>query len=542
MECTEAVERRREALRIFKRDPTRDNYVFYRSVISQTRKTLRKAKRTSWRKFCGSLDGLTTTVVIWHMLKRFRNRRLDPANSSSQNGNEDRSAIIQDAIDKLCPPFCPPPIPPPLLPYQGNLAWLDEPFTLDKLQAALHSVKASSNSGLDRIDYRIIKAFPPNLLTSLLDIFNNLFRCSIFPSQWSYSLIHLLSKPNNSGVRPISLTSCLFKIMEKMILNRLYWLIESPLSDFLPNNQFGFQKFRSYQDNLTTLVASIHSGFLTNRDTVAVFVGIKSAFDNVLPHILIQDLQSLNFPLLLLSFIANLISSRNVQFITQGSISAPRTTFKGTPQGSVLSPTLFNLYLRKVNDALHLDTELLQFADDIVIFSSQRNITAAIQSVELSLQGLDLYLRERGLEISLPKTQLIIFSLKRSTARMNYSISLHNHHFLPSNTIRFLGVFLDPKLSGKAHMSSVINKAYAIYTAITIAIDLKLSDATIITNLLSVLESLKHHHNPKNNYLIPLIKSVLEEAGKKGTSIKFIWILSHRGIEENEKADQLAKR
>ncbi|XP_018406602.1 PREDICTED: uncharacterized protein LOC108782745 [Cyphomyrmex costatus] len=92
------------------------------------------------------------------------------------------------------------------------------------------------------------------------------------------------------------------------------------------------------------------------------------------------------------------------------------------------------------------------------------------------------------------------------------------------------------------YTSILSTEAYAIYTAITIAIDLKLSDATIITDSLSVLETVKNHHNPKNNYLIPLIKSVLEEAGRNGTSVKFIWIPSHRGIEGNEKADQLAKR
>lgn len=100
-----------------------------------------------------------------------------------------------------------------------------------------------------------------------------------------------------------------------MIFNRFYWLIEFPLSDVLPNNQFGFCKFRSCQDNLTTLVASIHSGFLRKQDTVAIFIDIKSAFD-VLPHIL-QELLLLDIPPLTLAFIwllssFYLISSRTI--------------------------------------------------------------------------------------------------------------------------------------------------------------------------------------------------------------------------------------
>ncbi|XP_018360462.1 PREDICTED: uncharacterized protein LOC108759488 [Trachymyrmex cornetzi] len=373
----------------------------------------------------------------------------------------------------------------------------------------------------------------------------------------------------------------------------------------LPDNQFGFRKFLC-QDNLVAPVASIHA----------------------------------------------------VQFVSQGSISEPRSTLKGTPQGSVLSPTLFNFYLRNVNEALDSDTELLQFADDIVIFSSLKDTEAAINSVELSLQGLESFLLERGLDISPTKTQLIIFSNKRSLAQMDYSISFRNQLILPSPTVRFLGVLLDPKLSGKPHMSYIINKgkrilqiiqalrdsgyllraiflkylrynntslstscinfaiwlsaplelttytgtslrplfsiefrdltsdstlfytdgskvdhsthvgaavlapqlqgelmlklppytsvfsaeAYAIYTAITLAIDRKLPKATIITDSKSVLKAVKSFRNPTNNYLIPLIRSVLEEAESKGTEINFIWIPSHRGISGNEKADQLAKR
>ncbi|KYQ53802.1 hypothetical protein ALC60_07285 [Trachymyrmex zeteki] len=79
------------------------------------------------------------------------------------------------------------------------------------------SVKTSSSSGLDRVDYRLLKVLPPTLQTYLLDIFNNLFCCSVFPTQWSHgSLVHLIPKPNNNSVCPISLTFCLLKIMDDL--------------------------------------------------------------------------------------------------------------------------------------------------------------------------------------------------------------------------------------------------------------------------------------------------------------------------------------
>lgn len=102
------------------------------------------------------------------MLKRFRNRRLLPAGSTPCNGGPEISAEIQMAIDKLCPPSCPPPSPEIAQHYSGGLAWLDVAFSLEELRVALRSVKSSSSPGLDRIDYRLIKTLPSDLLICLL--------------------------------------------------------------------------------------------------------------------------------------------------------------------------------------------------------------------------------------------------------------------------------------------------------------------------------------------------------------------------------------
>ncbi|XP_018367425.1 PREDICTED: uncharacterized protein LOC108763958 [Trachymyrmex cornetzi] len=458
--------------------------------------------------------------------------------------------------------------------------------------------------------------------------------------------------------------------MERMIINRMYWLIESPTLDtpLLPDNQFGFRKFRSCQDNLTALVAGIHAGFLVKQDTVAVFVDIKSAFDNVLPHVLLQDLCKLDFPPRLLSFISNFISHRSVQFVSQGSISEPRSALKGTPQGSVLSPTLFNLYLRNVNEVLDSDTELLQFADDIVIFSSLKDTEAAINSNQLILPSPTVrflgvlldpklsgkphmsYIINKGKRIlqiiqalrgtwrrahphmllTIYRAMLrasieysaLIFGLKHNNLSralqiiqnqalrlcFGYRIStplnvifaesgeltlthrfrlLALHYFLKISSVQQhitvdklhqlcdLAEFRDltsdstlfytdgSKVDHSTHVGAAVfapqlqwelmlklppyasvfsAEAYAIYTAITLAIDRKLPKAIIITDSKSVLEAVKSFRNPTNNYLIPLIRSVLVKAESKGTEINFIWIPSHRGISGNEKADQLAKR
>lgn len=245
-----------------------------------------------------------------------------------------------------------------------------------------------------------------------------------------------------------------------MILNRVYWLAEFSSTMFpplFPDNQFGFGKFRSSLDNLIILTTSIHTGFMRGQAMVAIFIDISSAFNNVLPHILIRDLMELGFPPLFINFINNPISFRVVQFVFQGYLSDPLTSRKGTPQGSILSLTLFNIYLRGINDVLDSHTSLLQFADDIVICSSSSCTLDALHSVENSFRNIDLYLSSRGLEISPRKTQMMI-SRKEGNPPAIYFIKTADYIIIPSASVRFLGVLLDPKLTGKNHMEHLIIK------------------------------------------------------------------------------------
>jgi len=98
----------------------------------------------------------------------------------------------------------------------------------------------------------------------------------------------LIPKPNNAGVRPISLLPCFLKIMERLVYSRLQWFIES--RHILPDVQLGFRPDRSCIDNLVILSSDVHKGFINNSSTIAIFLDIKGAFDNVIPNILIKEL------------------------------------------------------------------------------------------------------------------------------------------------------------------------------------------------------------------------------------------------------------
>jgi len=181
-----------------------------------------------------------------------------------------------------------------------------------------------------------------NILIFILSIYNNILIEGSFPNQWKQSLVVLIPKPDANDFRPISLLSCLLKIMEKMVYNRLQWHIE--FQHIIPDNQFGFRPDRSCVDSLVLFSSDIHKGFASNSSTIAAFLDIKGAFDNVIPYILIQELESIGIPAQIRMFIYNLISDRSLHFVVEGEKYGPFYSYKGTPQGSTLRPLLFDIY------------------------------------------------------------------------------------------------------------------------------------------------------------------------------------------------------
>lgn len=97
----------------------------------------------------------------------------------------------------------------------------DNPFTYRELESAVFNTRTRSSPGLDQIDYSMIAALPEKYLRILLDIYNELLGEGLFPSSWHHSLVFLIPKSTSGKFRPISLTSCLLKVLERMILTRL---------------------------------------------------------------------------------------------------------------------------------------------------------------------------------------------------------------------------------------------------------------------------------------------------------------------------------
>ncbi|XP_018369889.1 PREDICTED: uncharacterized protein LOC108765599 [Trachymyrmex cornetzi] len=255
-------------------------------------------------------------------------------------------------------------------------------------------------------------------------MFNEIFSQGIFPDSWKTSLVIFIPKPGNKA-------------------------------------QAGFRPFRSCDDNLAVLTTAIRTGFFEHSVTVAAFLDIASAFDNVDPFILLEDLKDIGIPALFSKFVENLISIRTMFFVVDGESQGPYLTYKSTPQGSTLSPLLFDIYLRNLGQHLHPDTRFLQYADDVVLYSTHRDPRIAAESVQASLNKLYEYLKYRNLELSLGKSSWICFS-QGSAKKISSKLVINGNQVPRVHFQRFLGVILDSGLKGGHHLKYLIEKGKKI--------------------------------------------------------------------------------
>lgn len=195
---------------------------------------------------------------------------------------------------------------------------------------------------------------------------------------------------------------------------------------------------------------------------MAAFLDIQGAFDNVIPGILIEDLKSIGIPAVIRQFVWHLTGEREIYFVVDGEKTGP-LAHKGTLQGSILSSILFDIYLKDVNDQLHENTHILQYVDDIVVYSSAASVANAFDFIQISLNKLVSFLRSRGMELSASKSKLIVFSDKRNRrSNVAPNVCINNQRFDLNTLVRFLGVILDSKLNGKEHLNYLIQKGKTV--------------------------------------------------------------------------------
>ncbi|GFW44339.1 probable RNA-directed DNA polymerase from transposon BS [Trichonephila clavipes] len=248
--------------------------------------------------------------------------------------------------------------------------------------------------------------------------------------------------------------------MERVIHRRLMnWLIENKKLHFY---QTAFRTHHSTTDQLFYLNQSIIDGFQEkpHKKTLAVFLDISAAFDRVWRQKLVHTIQGTGINGKALLWINDFLRGRKFSVRFNGALSESRRMWAGVPQGSVLSPLLFLIFMNTIHHHIHPDTNIACYADDIAIWHSHNDITESEKALNTTLKGIAEWAENLKLTINADKTNYCIFSTdRRHRSSFNANIKIQNSQIKKVDLPTYLGVTLDPELRFSKHIEQTTNKA-----------------------------------------------------------------------------------
>lgn len=474
--CQEAVKKRKLALRRFKRQPTQENLLDYRQKTAQARRIIKIKKKESWKHYVSKLNIRSSVKKTWQMIRKISGKNSSPPlyylrdsqsntivkdpldisnvlgqefskNSSSSHYSEQFQQLkIQSEKSNLN--FS-----------SKNLENYNSLFTMEELKVALRRANDTA-IGPDDIHYQLLKHLPDESLLVLLDAINHIWCSGNLPKIWKQATIIPIPKPNKdhclpSNYRPIALTSCLCKTMERMINDRLVWFLEE--KSLITKFQSGFRKQRCTLDHLIRLETFIRDGFIRGNHVVSVFFDLEKAYDTTWKYGIMRDLHGFGLRGRLPIFIREFLNERSFKVRIGSSFSDPFVQEMGVPQGSILSVTLFSVKINDIVNSASSEMNTSLFVDDFSISYSSKYMPSIERQLQLNLSKIQKWADTNGFKFSPSKTVCVHFCQKRGL-HPDPSLSLYGQEIPVVDKVKFLGIFFDKKLNFKYHIDYLRSK------------------------------------------------------------------------------------
>ena len=342
-----------------------------------------------------------------------------------------------------------------------NREYYNEPLTMEELMNALENTKNTA-PGKDKINFEMLKNLPLNAKEYLLKLFNHIWETNTVPSEWMEAIIVPIPKPgkdpsNPGNYRPIALTSCVCKTMEKIVNSRLTTVLKH--KKIISPIQTGAEKGKSTLEPLVNIEEHIRHSFRDKKVTIAIFFDIERAYDCTWKYQILKTMENAGINGQLAMFIQNFLNERSFQVKIEDELSNKHTQINGIAQGSVLSCTLFKIAIESIIKDLPRNIRKSLFMDDFCLYVSARRLRQAERILNIALRKLNSWSKKTGFKFSRDKTKAIIF-YKDKRWMKNHEIQLK----LGDNVIpvvdqhKFLGIILDKHLNFKAHVEYARSK------------------------------------------------------------------------------------
>ena len=265
------------------------------------------------------------------------------------------------------------------------------------------------------------------------------------------------SKLEVGNYRPISLLSNINKILEKIMFNRVYSFLEEHKCIYLL--QFGFRQKHSVNHALIQITENIRKALDEKKFACGVFIDLQKAFDTVNHHILTAKLEHYGIRGVANNWFKSYLSGRTQYVSIQGYDSDEKAVLHGVPQGSVLGPLLFLIYINDLHKAIR-NSSVYHFADDTNLLNFNTSPKKLQNDINYDLKCLYKWLLANKISLNCSKTELIFFHMpgENPAEKFTFKIKINGHRIEPSDHIKYLGIYLDSILSGKYHCELLSKK------------------------------------------------------------------------------------
>ena len=342
-------------------------------------------------------------------------------------------------------------------------------FSTERVNQLLNDINVNKACGPDNIPGIVLKHCSSSISTPLSRLFNSIYVTGVVPNEWKQANVVPIQKKEDkcdiTNYRPISLTCLVAKLMERIIQDELLIRTREQLNE----HQHGFLANKSCTTNLISLSDSINTALHNKIGTDIIYFDFQKAFDTVKHDLILKKLKN-QFSIngCLLRFISNYLKDRTQRVVLENCYSAFKPVNSGVPQGSILGPLLFLLFINDISEGLDPKTNISLYADDTKLWremSSERDCTI----LQSDIDKLNNWCRTNNMKFHPDKCKVVsIKACSKSDDKNNlfYTLPFANFSYSIGDTVinyeiseKDLGVTVNNEFTWHQHQQLILSKA-----------------------------------------------------------------------------------
>ena len=332
-----------------------------------------------------------------------------------------------------------------------------QPVSSEDCLKLINCLQTNKSTGPDTIPPSILKCAKPIIAPPLANIINSSVYTSCFPSNWKQTWVKPLFKGGDkellANYRPISLLPITSKLIEQVVRSQLTTHLEE--NKLIHPLQSGFRQRYSIATTLLRTTNDWYRALDTGLYVGVLFLDVSKAFDTVDHGLLLSKLSSYGVSQSSLQWFRSYLSDRLQSTVIDGVKSLPLSIRAGVPQGSVLGPNLFSIFISDLPTACCSDCTTVLFADDTTIYVVGSSVTNISQTLSSTLRNCSQWMSKNQLQLNLQKTKyMLLHSVRRNPP---LTVELQNTPIEQVTCFKFLGVNINEHLSWDNHIASITN-------------------------------------------------------------------------------------